>query len=63
MNIIKVKNTEMGGKEAFKLVKEDLENGAKVLGLATGSSPITLYNEMTSSDLDFSNITSVNLDE
>lgn len=63
MNIIKVTDTQMGGKEAFKLVKNDIENGAKVLGLATGSSPITLYNEMTASDLDFSNMTSVNLDE
>lgn len=40
-----------------------MENGAKVLGLATGSTPITLYKEMTSSDLDFSDMTSVNLDE
>ena len=63
MNIIKVKDQQMGGKEAFNLVKADIENGAKVLGLATGSSPITLYNEMTSSDIDFSNMTSVNLDE
>jgi len=63
MNIIKVKDTQMGGKEAFNLLKADVENGAKVLGLATGSSPITLYNEITSSDLDFSNMTSVNLDE
>ena len=63
MNIIKVTDNKMGGKEAFNLVKYDLEHGGKVLGLATGSSPITLYNEMTSSDIDFSNITSVNLDE
>lgn len=40
-----------------------MDNGATVLGLATGSTPITLYKEMTSSDLDFSNMTSVNLDE
>lgn len=40
-----------------------MENGVKVLGLATGSTPETLYQEMTSSDLDFSEMTSVNLDE
>lgn len=40
-----------------------MNKGAKVLGLATGSTPVTLYKEMTSSDLDFSEMTSVNLDE
>ena len=40
-----------------------MENGVKILGLATGSTPETLYQEMTSSDLDFSEMTSVNLDE
>lgn len=63
MNIIKVNDQDLGGKEAFNLIATDIKNGAKVLGLATGSSPITLYKEMTSSDIDFSNITSVNLDE
>ncbi|APX71570.1 glucosamine-6-phosphate deaminase [Companilactobacillus allii] len=63
MNIIKVQDQDLGGKEAFNLIATDIKNGAKVLGLATGSSPITLYKEMTNSDIDFSNITSVNLDE
>ncbi|WP_125761370.1 glucosamine-6-phosphate deaminase [Companilactobacillus hulinensis] len=63
MNIIKVQDQDLGGKEAFNIIATEIKNGAKVLGLATGSSPITLYNEMTSSDIDFSNITSVNLDE
>ncbi|THE09365.1 glucosamine-6-phosphate deaminase [Enterococcus hirae] len=63
MEIIRVKNAEEGGKKAFEIIKDGIENGAKVLGLATGSTPITLYKEMTSSDMDFSNMTSVNLDE
>lgn len=63
MEIIRVKNAEEGGKKAFEIIKNGMENGAKVLGLATGSTPITLYKEMTSSDMDFSNMTSVNLDE
>ncbi|MEI5993353.1 glucosamine-6-phosphate deaminase [Candidatus Enterococcus mansonii] len=63
MKIIKVANAEEGGKKAFELIKEGMDNGAKVLGLATGSTPETLYKEMTESDLDFTDMTSVNLDE
>lgn len=63
MQIIRVANTEEGGKKAFELIKEGMNNGAKVLGLATGSTPETLYKEMTASDVDFTEMTSVNLDE
>ncbi|MBO0467077.1 glucosamine-6-phosphate deaminase [Enterococcus plantarum] len=63
MKIIKVANAEEGGKKAFELIKEGMDKGAKVLGLATGSTPETLYKEMTASDLDFTDMTSVNLDE
>lgn len=63
MEIIKVANAAEGGKKAFELIKEGMNNGAKVLGLATGSTPETLYKEMTASDLDFTHMTSVNLDE
>jgi len=44
-------------------LKEKLANGAQTLGLATGSSPLEFYKEIVESDLDFSNLTSVNLDE
>ena len=40
-----------------------MANGAQTLGLATGSSPLEFYKEIVESDLDFSNLTSVNLDE
>lgn len=63
MQIIRVANAEKGGKKAFELIKEGMNNGAKVLGLATGSTPETLYKEMTASDVDFTEMTSVNLDE
>lgn len=63
MEIIKVTNAAEGGKKAFELIKEGMNNGAKVLGLATGSTPETLYKEMITSDLDFTHMTSVNLDE
>ena len=63
MQIIRVANAEEGGKKAFELIKEGMNNGAKVLGLATGSTSETLYKEMTASDVDFTEMTSVNLDE
>lgn len=63
MQIVRVANAEEGGKKAFELIKEGMNNGAKVLGLATGSTPETLYKEMTASDVDFTEMTSVNLDE
>ena len=61
--IIRVKDAEEGGKKAFELIKEGIENGAQVLGLATGSTPETLYQELVKSDVDFSNCVSINLDE
>ena len=63
MKVIQVKNPEEGGKVAFEILKEKLANGAQTLGLATGSSPLEFYREIVESDLDFSNLTSVNLDE
>lgn len=63
MKIIKVDNQEEGGKIAFTLLKEKLASGAKTLGLATGSTPITFYQEIIKSNLDFSGLTSINLDE
>lgn len=63
LEIIKVKDAQEGGKKAFEIIKAGMSNGAKVLGLATGSTPETLYKEMVMSDLDFSTMTSVNLDE
>ena len=63
MKVIQVKNPEEGGKVAFEILKEKLANGAQTLGLATGSSPLEFYREIVESDLDFSNLSSVNLDE
>lgn len=63
MKVITVKNQEEGGKVAFDLIKEKIEKGAQVLGLATGSTPIEFYKEMVKSDLDLSKLISVNLDE
>lgn len=63
MTIFKVKNKKEGGQKAFELVKESHEKGAQVYGLATGSTPETLYAEIRKSELDFSDQIAVNLDE
>ena len=63
MEIIRVKDAQAGGEKAFELIKAGMAQGIKTLGLATGSTPIPLYRKMTASDLDFSELSSVNLDE
>ncbi|MEE1106455.1 glucosamine-6-phosphate deaminase [Macrococcoides canis] len=63
MEIIKVRNQVEGGKKAFELFKTSIENGAKIIGFATGSSPITFYNSIVESNIDLSSIISINLDE
>ncbi len=63
MKVVRVENQVEGAKVALELLKEKLAQGAKTLGLATGSSPIEFYKQIVASDLDFSEMTSVNLDE
>ncbi|HLQ40515.1 MAG TPA: glucosamine-6-phosphate deaminase [Tetragenococcus sp.] len=63
MNIIRVKDAQEGGKKAFEVIQEGMNKGVKTFGLATGSTPESLYSTMVASDLDFSDKISVNLDE
>lgn len=63
MKVIVAENASELGKQAFKLLAEAVAGGAKTLGLATGSSPVELYQEIVASDLDFTDMTSINLDE
>lgn len=63
MKVITVKNAQEGGKIAFTLLNEKMKDGIQTLGLATGSSPLTFYDEIRQSQLDFSAMTSINLDE
>ena len=63
MKILVTKNKEVASQHAFKLLQTDIINGAQVLGLATGSSPLGLYQKMTNSPVDYSNLISINLDE
>lgn len=63
MDVIRVKNADEGGKKAFEIIKDGIANGADTFGLATGSTPETMYSYMIESDMDFSDKVSVNLDE
>lgn len=66
MKLIVVKNYEEASDEAFKVVKQYLQPG-KVLGLATGSTPLGLYARMVEdhkkNGTSYKEIKSYNLDE
>ncbi|WP_461240453.1 glucosamine-6-phosphate deaminase [Paucilactobacillus sp. N302-9] len=63
MKIKVVKDEIAGGKEGLRVFEEAKQNGANVFGLATGSTPVTTYNEIVQSNLDFTDSISINLDE
>lgn len=63
MEIIIVDNQLEGGKKAFEILKEEIAKGADTFGLATGSTPETFYQEIRESELDFTEMVSINLDE
>lgn len=64
MKKIIVKDNLEGAKAGFEIIKNELEQGnLNVFGLATGSTPETLYALLRESDLDFINTVSINLDE
>ncbi|WEV50401.1 glucosamine-6-phosphate deaminase [Lactobacillus sp. ESL0731] len=63
MELIKVKNATEGGKVAFDLLKDGLDQGIKTIGLPTGNSPLTLYKEIAESNINFEDILTINLDE
>ena len=66
INIIKVKNYDEASDKAFELMKEYLQPG-KVLGLATGSTPLGLYARMVEdheeNGTSYLDIKTFNLDE
>lgn len=68
MELIIEKDYNALSKAAAKIVKEEIENKPNlILGLATGSTPVGLYEELIKmhkeSGLDFSKAMSFNLDE
>ena len=46
MKIIQVADQNEGGKVAVEILRSKLAEGAKTLGLATGSSPLSFYKEL-----------------
>lgn len=67
MKIIVTKNYEEASQKAFEVMKEVVSNENAVLGLATGSTPIGLYNAMIKDHKEngtsYANVSSYNLDE
>lgn len=64
VQFVKVENAEKGAEELFKIVKHALDqNELQVIGLATGGTMIPVYEKWVASDLDFTNVTTFNLDE
>lgn len=68
MNYITVKSYEELSRQGANIIAAQvIMKPNSVLGLATGSSPIGIYRELidryNKGDLDFSNVTSINLDE
>jgi len=68
INMITVKTIEEMGRAAASVIEQEIRNKPDiVLGLATGSSPVSLYKELIrlnrEEGLDFANVRTVNLDE
>jgi len=64
ITLLKVKSADEGAEKVFEIIKEEIDtNRLHVLGLATGSTMIPIYNKWTESDLDFQNVVTFNLDE
>ncbi|WP_088809102.1 MULTISPECIES: glucosamine-6-phosphate deaminase [Listeria] len=64
MQLIKTADKLEGSKKGLEIIETAIRNGSvKTLGLATGSTPELFYGEFIKSDVDTSDITTVNLDE
>ncbi|EHN59181.1 glucosamine-6-phosphate deaminase [Oenococcus kitaharae] len=63
MEIKLVQSQTEGGQIGLQIFKEALLKGANSFGLATGSTPISIYEAISASNLDFSKTVSINLDE
>jgi len=63
MNVQIFNSPEEATKAAFEIVRKRLETGIQTMGLATGSTPLKLYEKLRKSNIDVSTVTTVNLDE
>ncbi len=66
-NVIVCKDTDAVAAEAFKVMHETMQNPKAVLGLATGSSPVKLYEKMIedhkNNGTSYKDVITFNLDE
>lgn len=63
MNVLICKTAVEATEQAYDIFKRSFGNGLKTLGLATGSTPLKLYEKIRTSGWDVSHVTTVNLDE
>lgn len=63
MKVIVFDNAQSAAQYAYNQFEQALKDGATTFGLATGSTPEPLYQLLRESDLDFTQATSINLDE
>lgn len=63
MKVLVFDTVKEASQKAYEVFQESLNSGSKVFGLATGSTPEKLYDIMVQSDIDFTQATSINLDE
>ncbi|GIN90877.1 glucosamine-6-phosphate deaminase [Siminovitchia terrae] len=63
MNVLIFESPDEATKAAFDIVMQRLETGLQTMGLATGSTPLKLYEKLRNTDTDVSHVTTVNLDE
>ncbi|RST74223.1 glucosamine-6-phosphate deaminase [Siminovitchia acidinfaciens] len=63
MNVLIFESPEEATKAAFDIVIKRFEEGLKTIGLATGSTPLKLYEKLRDTNTDVSHVTTVNLDE
>lgn len=63
MNVLVFENPKEATEAAFDIVINRLGAGLKTFGLATGSTPLKLYEKLRNADIDVSHVTTVNLDE
>lgn len=63
MNVLIFESPTEATEAAFDIVAKRLEAGLKTIGLATGSTPLKLYEKLRNTNTDVSHVTTVNLDE
>lgn len=64
MKVYIVDNMDAGAELGYSIIRKEMDQGSlNVFGLATGSTPVTLYKKLAESDIDFTNTIAINLDE